>query len=70
MASTVSNIPVKIGRIEFNVHVEWSYNPGEPEVRYYADGSGYPGSPPEFDCINYIRCEGCESPGLQEKWST
>ena len=24
------------------------YTPGEPEVRYYRDGSGYPGSSPEF----------------------
>lgn len=24
-------------------------HPGEPMVRYYRDGSGYPGSPPEFE---------------------
>jgi hypothetical protein len=24
-------------------------DPGEPQVRYYADGSGYPGSPPAVD---------------------
>lgn len=27
--------------------VAW-YEPGEPMVRYYPDGSGYPGSPPEM----------------------
>lgn len=30
------------------VEVEFDYQPGEPEVRYYRDGSGYPGSPPEI----------------------
>ena len=25
------------------------YTPEEPQVRYYTDGSGYPGSPSEFD---------------------
>ena len=25
--------------------------PGEPMVRYYADGSGYPGSPPEAELL-------------------
>jgi len=62
MPATKSLVTIPIGRIEFTVSVEWSYNPGEPEVRYYADGSGYPGSPPEFDCINFIRCEECEYP--------
>lgn len=33
-----------------------SIDPGEPEVRYEADGSGYPGSPPtigEIERIDY-----------------
>lgn len=25
--------------------IEYDYEPGEPMVRYYLDGSGYPGSP-------------------------
>jgi len=62
MASTKSLITVRLGKMDFTVYVEWSYIPGEPEVRYYPDGSGYPGSDPEFDCINYIRCEECEYP--------
>jgi hypothetical protein len=28
--------------------IEYDYEPGEPMVRYYPDGSGYPGSP--ADC--------------------
>lgn len=47
-----------------NVYVEWEielgptivefvatfwYRPGEPMVRYYPDGSGYPGSPPDCE---------------------
>ena len=27
--------------------VEYDFDPGEPEVLYYPDGSGHPGSPPE-----------------------
>jgi hypothetical protein len=29
--------------VEFEI--EWELTPGEPMVRYYPDGSGYPGSP-------------------------
>jgi hypothetical protein len=29
--------------------IEGWYTPGEPEVRYYRDGSGYPGSDPELE---------------------
>lgn len=28
--------------------VEFDYSPPEPEVRYYSDGSGYPGSAEEI----------------------
>lgn len=31
------------------IEVTGIYTPEEPMVRYYADGSGYPGSPSEFD---------------------
>lgn len=31
------------------VYVEFDANPGEPMVRYYPDGSGYPGSPPSIE---------------------
>lgn len=33
--------------VEADVKI-WFY-PGEPMVRYYPDGSGYPGSPDEFE---------------------
>ena len=29
--------------------VRYTCTPGEPMVRYYKDGSGYPGSPPEVE---------------------
>jgi|TARA_R100001530_G_scaffold135631_2_gene113336 hypothetical protein len=32
------------------------YEPEEPEVRYYPDGSGYPGTPSEF-YINKVEWE-------------
>lgn len=33
--------------LEFEL--EYHYTPGEPMVRYYPDGSGYPGSSPEVE---------------------
>jgi len=34
------------------VEIEWNLTEGEPMVRYYPDGSGYPGSPPEAEIQN------------------
>jgi hypothetical protein len=34
------------------VEIEYAYTPGEPMVRYYPDGSGYPGSPPEAELLS------------------
>ncbi len=34
---------------ELIIEVEGIYYPEEPMVMYYADGSGYPGSPSEFE---------------------
>lgn len=39
-----SAIPVFLGDLE--VALEYEFDPGEKEVRYYRDGSGHPGSPP------------------------
>lgn len=37
---------------ELMIEVEGIYYPEEPMVMYYADGSGYPGSPSEFEIQN------------------
>lgn len=37
---------------ELIIEVEGIYYPEEPMVMYYADGSGYPGSPSEFEIQN------------------
>ena len=37
---------------ELIIEVEGTYYPEEPMVMYYADGSGYPGSPSEFEIQN------------------
>ncbi len=34
---------------ELIIEIEGIYYPEEPMVMYYADGSGYPGSPSEFE---------------------
>jgi hypothetical protein len=60
MPTATSHITCTIGNIEFNCIVDWRYNPGEKMVRYYADGSGYPGSPPEFDCVESVDIAECE----------
>lgn len=57
-----SNVTVTIGRIEFNCTVDWTECPGEPMVRYYADGSGYPGCDASVDCIDSVECNECEWP--------
>jgi len=31
------------------VSVDYDYNPGEPMVMYYKDGSGHPGEPPSAE---------------------
>jgi len=41
------------------IEIEYDYNPEEPMVRYYSDGSGYPGSPAYFEIthvkvLNYL----------------
>lgn len=42
---------VEIGVTVYDVYLEVSgyYSPPEPMVMYYADGSGYPGCPAEFE---------------------
>lgn len=35
--------------IELEIEIDYDSNPGEPMVKYYADGSGYPGSDPYFE---------------------
>lgn len=62
MPSTKSNFTARIGRIQFTCTAVWHYNPGEKMVMYYPDGSGYPGSPPEFDYVEWIEVHECEFP--------
>lgn len=40
---------IEVGNMLLEVTVLFDYYPGEKMVRYYPDGSGYPGSPPECD---------------------
>lgn len=55
-------IVARIGRMDFTVAVGFSVIPGEPMVRYYPDGSGYPGSPPEIGSIDSVEVEEVEYP--------
>lgn len=41
-------IPMEIG-----LDIEYYYEPGEKMVRYYPDGSGYPGSPPYIEFTDF-----------------
>jgi hypothetical protein len=41
--------------IEFDV--EYDYQPEEPMVMYYADGSGYPGSREQIEILNIWFCD-------------
>jgi hypothetical protein len=56
--------------VEFDI--EYDYQPAEKEVRYYSDGSGYPGCPESLE-ITDIRIGGvdvnelCNAHGITEK---
>lgn len=49
--------------VEFTVGADW--NEGEPMVRYYPDGSGYPGSPSyfEWDILKITKAEAYDENG-------
>jgi hypothetical protein len=42
-----------------NLDVYFDWTPEEPMVMYYKDGSGYPGSPEEFN-INKVELQGID----------
>lgn len=42
---------------EPQVKVTATYTPEEPMVRYYADGSGHPGSPDEVEVTKVVRAD-------------
>lgn len=62
MPYATAKLTVTIGCTDYFVETDFRYNPGEPEVRYYADGSGYPGSPAEVDCIECVKLIEWEEP--------
>lgn len=41
--------------IDCEFSFDYCYTAGEKEIRYYSDGSGYPGSPEEIEFYN-IKC--------------
>lgn len=42
---------------EATYEIAYRVTPGEPMVRYYPDGSGYPGSPDECEILSVRLCE-------------
>jgi hypothetical protein len=53
------------------VEVAYDFTPGEPMVRYYPDGSGYPGSGPEIEVWAYrvISISGRDVPVHHRAWA-
>lgn len=47
----------EIGHCSLDVEIEYQAYPGEPQVMYYPDGSGYPGYPPTAE-LTGIRVTG------------
>lgn len=43
---------MSIGFKELDIEVEYDYQPEEKEVRYYKDGSGYPGCAASLEVCN------------------
>jgi len=52
------NLTITYKGIEFEV--EYDYQPEEPMVRYYSDGSGYPGCAECIDGISSITHKGTD----------
>ena len=50
---------------EIDLEIEFDYSPEEKMVRYYSDGSGYPGCAAEV-CINEILYKGTDVYDLYE----
>jgi hypothetical protein len=40
--------------IEIEVEIQFEYDPGEPTVYYYKDGSGHPGTAPSVEITSVI----------------
>ena len=66
----MSSTSVNYHGVEFDI--EYDYQPAEKEVRYYSDGSGYPGCAESLD-VNDVRIGGvdvtelCDAHGITEK---
>jgi len=48
------------------LRVEYDYQPEEKEVRYYSDGSGYPGCPESFEITAIYLVHGKEKIDVME----
>jgi len=51
MSQYTHYLTLELGHSSLEVEVEFDYQPGEPMVMYYLDGSGYPGSPATAELI-------------------
>ena len=47
------NVKIEFRGVEFEV--EFDYQPEEPQVLYYADGSGYPGCGESVEMVNEFK---------------
>ena len=54
----MAGITVKFKGVDFDI--EYDYQPEEPMVMYYPDGSGYPGCAESVDVINSITHQGTD----------
>lgn len=52
MKYTIEEIDLDFDCVDCTYQFDYIYIPPEPMVRYYSDGSGYPGSPEELDIYN------------------
>lgn len=48
----VLHTEIEIGDLSLEIELEYDFNPGEPMVRYYPDGSGYPGCSPSAELVS------------------
>jgi hypothetical protein len=66
MRYTIEEIDLGFDAVDCEYEFEYDYSPPEPMVRYYSDGSGYPGYPGSLDLYDIKVISVCGQDGEME----
>lgn len=59
MSYTLEEVDYGNTCIDIEYEFDYTYDPPEPMVRYYSDGSGYPGSPEQIEIYDVVCTKVC-----------